>query len=155
MPYFSPQNLDAWRRPYASQPIISIEDREMICSVLCTVINICPPEQWLGSLDALAQPILSCLDVNVKEADRVTSGTGAAEQRENDVALIIDRLSIEVRLLAAVVRCFVEADVSKNFSGESRAMIIAYHRNALVALLHKSWPTLTYVAKQYCAHEVS
>mmetsp|Transcript_1798 Transcript_1798/g.3860 ORF Transcript_1798/g.3860 Transcript_1798/m.3860 type:complete len:1156 (-) Transcript_1798:61-3528(-) len=152
---------NAWKMPYTRQQngmcsVIAIEDREVLCSGMCAVIVSLPSEQWLASLDALAQPILSCLNVVTKEADRVTIGAGAAGagQRGHDVAPIMNRLSNEIRLLAAVVRCFIQADVSQNFSMESRAKVIAHHRNALVSLLHKSWPCQTHIAKKYCSHEV-
>jgi len=144
---------NAWKMPYACQQI-AIEDREMLCSGLCSVIVSLPSEQWNASLDALAQPILSCLNVVTKEADQVTGSAGEAGQRENIVAPIMNRLSNEIRLLAAVVRCFIQADVSQIFSGGNRAIVIARHRNALVSLLHKSWIYLTHIGRKYCSYEV-
>ncbi|KAL7530460.1 hypothetical protein ACHAXR_006117, partial [Thalassiosira sp. AJA248-18] len=157
---------NAWKMPYACQHI-AIEDREMLCSGLCSVIISLPSEQWNASLDALAQPVLSCLNVVTKEADQITAkaitgtlvvsvpGTGTAGQHEHLIAPIMNRLSNEMRLLAAVVRYFIRARVSMDFSGGNRTAVIACHRNALVSLMHKSWPCLTHIAKEYCSHEVS
>eukprot|EP00578_Thalassiosira_sp_NH16_P025166 CAMPEP_0181087580 /NCGR_PEP_ID=MMETSP1071-20121207/6347_1 /TAXON_ID=35127 /ORGANISM="Thalassiosira sp., Strain NH16" /LENGTH=1183 /DNA_ID=CAMNT_0023169475 /DNA_START=176 /DNA_END=3724 /DNA_ORIENTATION=- len=144
----------AWRTPYTNQQIdITVEDREMLCSGLCSVIISLAPQQWIPSLDALTQPILSCLNVITKEAHQITSNSGNARQRESDVAPIINRLSNEIRLLTAVVTCFIQADVTKNSSGESKAQLVLFRHNALVSLLHKSWPCLTHIAEKYCSYE--
>lgn len=138
----------AWRMPYSCQ-YIAIEDRETLCNGLCAVILSLPSEQWNTSLDGLAQPILSCLTVITREADQITATEGT------DIAPIMNRLSNEIRLLAAIVRFFILADTSKNFSGEEKEKVVACHRNAVVALLHKSWPSLTHIGNRYCSHEVS
>lgn len=143
----------AWQMPYTRQNI-KLEDREVLCSGMCSVIISLPSEQWIASLDALAQPILSCLNVVTKEADRVASCAGTVEAGQHGVTPIMNRISNEICLLAAIVRCFIHAGVSQNFSGESKANIIACHRSALVSLLHKSWPCMAHIAKKYCYHEV-
>lgn len=134
--------------PYSCQ-YIAIEDRETLCNGLCAVILSLPSEQWNASLDGLAQPILSCLTVITREADQITATANT------DIAPIMNRLSNEIRLLAAVVRFFILADVSKKFSGEEKEKAVTSHRNALVSLLHKSWPSLTHIGNRYCSHEVS
>lgn len=134
---------------YTHHQNITIEDREILCSGLISAIISLPPEQWVGSLDALAQPILTCLSVVTKEADQLKSDSADA------VDPLMNRISTEVRLLASVVKCFIESNVSKNFSGDQRARISSCHRNALVSLLHRSWPILTHIATKYCAREVS
>jgi hypothetical protein len=144
---------NAWKMPYSCHQI-AIEDREILCSGLCSVIVSLPFEQWSSSVDALAQPILSCLNVVTREADQVGDSAHLEEQHKNTVGPIVKRLSNEIRLLAALVRSFVEADVSKKYSGEERAKITSCHRNALVSLLHKSWPSLTHISKNYCSYDV-
>mmetsp|Transcript_14196 Transcript_14196/g.30254 ORF Transcript_14196/g.30254 Transcript_14196/m.30254 type:complete len:1153 (-) Transcript_14196:223-3681(-) len=143
---------NAWKMPYACQQM-AIEDREMLCSGLCSVIISLPSEQWNASLDALAQPILSCLNVVTKEADQLFDIAGGTGPQENLVALM-NRLSNEIRLLAAVVRCFIEAGASQSYYGENKEGVIACHRNALVTLLHKSWPCLKHIGEKYCSYEV-
>ena len=133
--------------PYSSG-YIAIDDREALCSGLCAVIISLPCAQWSASLDGLAQPVLSCINVVTREADAVTASG-------QDIAPIMNRLSNEIRLLAAVVRAFIRADVSRNFSGEERTNVVASHRSALVSLMHKSWPCLTHIADKYCSDEVS
>ena len=140
--------------PYTGQQI-AIEDREVLCSGLCAVIVSLPSEQWSASLDALAEPIISCLNVVMREADQVKGSEGTEGQPESNAAAIMKRLSNEICLLAAVVKQFIKADASKNFTGEEKANIIACHRSALVSLLHKSWPSLTHVGEKYCSNEVS
>ena len=126
----------------------------MLCGGLCLFIISLPPQQWIASLDSLAQPILTCLNVVTKEADQVITDSGNSAQNGADP--IINRLANEIRLLAALLTCFTEADVTKNPSGDmSKPQLVLCQHNALVSLLHKSWPCLTHIAKKYCSYEVS
>ena len=138
--------------PYTlQQTVITIQDREVLSSGLVSVIVSLPMEKWLGSLDSLAQPILSCLSDLSNEADSAIK-TG---QQVSIIAPIMNRLSTEIRLLAAVVIYFIQTNVRKNCSGEERTKVVACHRDALISLLHKAWPGLTLISKKYCSDEVS
>jgi len=76
-------------------------------------------------------------------------------KQEHDIAPMMSRLAIEISLLAVVVKCFIQTSLPRNVSGETKADMIASHRNALVAFLQKCWPGITHVSKQYCTNEVS
>ncbi|KAL7551893.1 hypothetical protein ACHAWF_015096 [Thalassiosira exigua] len=147
---------NAWKLPYTcQQEVIAIEDREMLSSGLCAVVVSLPAEQWIPTLDALAQPILSCLNVITREADQVTGSPSGVGQCEKPMEPMMNRLSNEIRLLASTVRNFIKAGKSKKFSGEDVAKMSTCHRNALVSLLHKSWPSLTHIGRSYCSqHDV-
>jgi hypothetical protein len=147
---------NAWKLPYTcQQEVIAIEDREMLSSGLCAVVVSLPAEQWNSTLDALAQPILSCLNVITREADQVTGSPSGVGQCEKPMEPMMNRLSNEIRLLASTVGNFIKAGKSKKFSGEDMAKMSTCHRNALVSLLHKSWPSLTHIGRSYCPqHDV-
>ena len=138
--------------PYVlQQTVITIQDREVLCSGLVSVIVSLPMEQWLDSLNSLAQPILSCLSDLSNEADSASK----TDQEKSIIAPIMNRLSTEIRLLATVVICFIQTNVGKNYSGEERTKVVSCHRDALISLLHKAWPGLTLISKKYCSDEVS
>ena len=143
--------LDAWTMPYTQQQIIwTIQDRAALCSGLVLVIVTMPTEKWLEYLDELAQPILSCLNGLTKELDNAIE-TG---KHERDISPMMSRLAIEISLLAAIVKCFIQTSLPRNMSDETKADMIASHRNALVTLLQKCWPGITHVSK-HCTNEVS
>ena len=141
--------------PYACKQI-AIEDRETLCKGLCSVIASLPPERWSQSLDALAQPILSCLTILTKEADQLytTTYVDINGETKDRIDPILIRLSNEIRLLAAIVRFFMQADLSRNHSEVNGEKAVS-QRNAVVALLRKSWPCLTHIGETYTSHEVS
>lgn len=116
--------------PYHGKEI-NIEDREMLCSGLCVVVESLPSDQWGTALYQLTQPILSCLIVAAKEADT----------QINERASILQRLSNEILLLAAVMRYFVRTQVPSRF-------------DLLSDLLQKFWQVLTYIGTTYSAEEV-
>ena len=135
-----------------------MDDREGICIGLISSVVSLQPEHWIGALSAIAQPILSCLNVLSKKADQLTtdSSAGKAGESANQIHSLMKRISAEIMLLATLVKFFIEADVSKKIAaGEFGEKIKTAHRSATVALLHKSWPALTHIAKSYCADEVS
>lgn len=152
---FSFSSTVAWKMPYTCEQV-TIEDRELLCSGLCSVIISLPSDQWHSSLDSLTQPIHSCLNTVTREAEMMTGSAGAAEGKLDDkIDAIMSKLSNEIRLLAAVVRCFSKADTAKNFFEDDRSKMISSSRNALVSLLHKSWPCLLHVGKKFTSYEVS
>ena len=149
-------NKDVWTLPYTSQNVIGLKDREMLCSGLCSVIISSSSEQWNAALDALARPIISFLKVVTKEADQMTEHSdGMSGERTNRMLPVVNRLSDEIHLLAAVVGSFIRAYVRQNFLGGNITAIGACHRNSLISLLHTSWPYVTHIGSKYCLYEVS
>jgi hypothetical protein len=116
--------------PYHGKEI-NIEDREMLCSGLCVVVASLPSDQWGTALYQLTQPILSFLIVAAKEVDI----------QINERASIVQRMSNEIRLLAAVTRYFVRTQVPSRF-------------DLLSDLLQKSWQLLTFIGTTYSLEEV-
>lgn len=116
--------------PYHGKEI-NIEDREMLCSGLCVVVASLPSDQWGTALNQLTQPILSFLIVAAKEVDI----------QINERASIVQRMSNEIRLLAAVMRYFVRTQVPSRF-------------DLLSDLLQKSWQLLTFIGTTYSLEEV-
>ena len=108
---------------------IAIEDREILCKGLCVVIASLSPGQDV--LSKLTHPILSCINVTVKEAE-----TNTCERRS-----ILQRLANEIQLLASVVKHYVRTDAPERFE-------------LLSAMLQKSWPTFAIIVEKYSSEEV-
>ena len=141
--------------PYGCEQV-TIENREQLASGLCTVIVYLPSDQWHSALNSLTEPIHSCLNTLTREAEMVTSSPGAAGgELDEKVAALMTKLSSEIRLLAAVVRCFSQADTSKNFFEGDQEKMVTRSRSSLVALLRKSWPCLIHIGKKLTSYEVS
>lgn len=108
---------------------IAIEDREILCKGLCVVIASLPPGQDV--LSKLTHPILSCINVTVKEAE-----TNTCERRS-----ILQRLANEIHLLASVLKHYVRTDAPERFE-------------LLSAMLQKSWPSVATIVEKYNSEEV-
>jgi len=121
--------------PYECKQV-AIEDRVTLCSGLCCVIASLPPAQWEPSLAAFAQPILTCIDVITKQSDISPS--------------VLTRLSNEVRLLGAIVRCFIQS-ASRSASG-SQSVMASF---VLASLIRKCWRCLTFIGETYRSSEVN
>jgi len=117
----------AWNMPYKGSRI-AIEDREILCKGLCVVIASLPPGQDV--LSKLTHPILSCINVTVKEAQ-----TNTCERRS-----ILQRLANEIQLLASVVKHYVRTDAPERFE-------------LLSAMLQKSWPSVAIIVEKYSSEE--
>lgn len=129
---------NAWRAPYAGKRI-DVEEREMLCSGLCAVLISFPQDQWATSVDNLARPVITCLNIVSKEADLgIGDSTGP----------ILIRLSNEIRLLAAIVHHFMTAKGDKVIDISDRS-------KSLIPLLHSSWPVLTHIGDKHGSHTVS
>merc|ERR1711966_296209 len=101
-----------------------------------------------------ARPIISFLKVVTKEADQMTEHSdGMSGERTNRMLPVVNRLSDEIHLLAAVVGSFIRAYVRQNFLGGNITAIGACHRNSLISLLHTSWPYVTHIGSKYCLYE--
>ena len=133
---------------------ISIEDREILCSSLISIIFTSPPDNWSASLDTFAQPILSSLDNITKEADLACSNVA---EKDDAVNKLLARLSNEIHLLGTTVKCFGQEGDARSIalSKESRATMFAHYRDPVVSLMHTCWPGLTHIAKSYGSIDVS
>jgi len=136
-----------WLLPYRqSQTKFTLGDREMLCRGFIAVIVSMPNDQWLGSAETLARPVLTCLDDVIKETD-------SARSAGQDTAPMISRLSIEIGVLAVMIKFFLKANVSKGLSGDDKARSITCQRDAMISVLHKAWECLTHVSNHYCVND--
>jgi len=138
---------DIWLLPYRQQQVkFTIQDREMLCRGLIAVIITIPNDQWLGSMETLARPVLTCLDDVIKETD-------SARSAGQDTAPMISRLSIEIGVLAVMIKWFLKANVTKGLSGDDKARSITCQCNAMISVLHAAWACLKHVSEQYSTNE--
>ena len=128
------------------QTKFTIQNREMLCRGFIAVIVSMPNDQWLGSAETLARPVLTCLDDVIKETD-------SARSAGQDTAPMISRLSIEIGVLAVMIKFFLKANVSKGLSGDEKARSITCQRDAMISVLHKAWECLTHVSNHYCVND--
>lgn len=134
----------AWTAPYTGSRI-GVEDREMLCNGLCAVLISYSSDEWPASVDNLARPVITCLNIVTKEADNIVDTQG---NETDSLSPILNRLSNEIRLLAAIVQHFMKAKADKVIDNRDR-------RKALIPLLHNSWPVLTHIGEKYGHRTVS
>ncbi len=126
--------------PYTCRKV-DIADRESLCIGLCYVIASLPSEQWNDSLENLAKPVVSCLNVLAKEADD--------EKNREIIPSVLKRISQEIILLSTILRCFDQTDVPNLDDGNT-----IIRNKVLVALLNQNWPCLKHIGEKYCSQEV-
>ncbi|KAL7465356.1 hypothetical protein ACHAXS_005682 [Conticribra weissflogii] len=131
---------NAWKMPYTCRKV-DIADRESLCIGLCYVIASLPSEQWNDSLENLAKPVVSCLNVLAKEADD--------EKNREIIPSVLKRISQEIILLSTILRCFDQTDVPNLDDGNT-----IIRNKVLVALLNQNWPCLKHIGEKYCSQEV-
>ena len=142
--FSSPAALSAlenvWKASYAGKRV-DIEEREVLCMGICDVLISFPQDQWTTLVDNLARPVIACLDIVLKEASSI------AEKVTDSFGSLLIRMSNEIRLLAAILHHFMRTETS------DKAIDIHVRRNAIVPVLHNSWPVLTKVGENF-GHQV-
>jgi len=124
---------------------LSVEDREALCSGICTVLTSLPGDQWVQPLNVLSRPTIDSLELVIKKANGLTTTNISINKNTNEtLSSILKRGADEIRLLTTM---------SKTFSNiKSRNGEISDYPS--LSLLRGSWPCLTFLSEKYSRYDV-
>lgn len=149
--FATPQVLTAlaggWETSYVSansDDRLSVEDREALCSGICTVLTSLPGDQWVQPLNVLSRPTIDSLELVIKKANGLTTTNISINKNTNEtLSSILKRGADEIRLLTTM---------SKTFSNiKSRNGEISDYPS--LSLLRGSWPCLTFLSEKYSRYD--
>ena len=135
-----------WEASYAAanqSGILSMDDRESLCTGICHVLASLPVNQQGKSLLALAMPSLDCIDLMLQHAHESLRRDGDGVK---DLNVILDRLASEIIIVSTIATSFSQATAK-------RSDILSLCEPA-VNILKRAWPAITTAASKFNDSEV-